>query len=45
MAKTQVFKMDELWTKVEDVNSRNLMEIRISASRGIAGYARSNCDY
>ena len=31
-------ELDELWTKVEDVNSKNLIEIRISASRGIAGY-------
>lgn len=31
-------ELDELWTKVEDVNSKNLIEVRISASRGIAGY-------
>ena len=34
-------ELDELWTKVADVNSKNLIEIRISASRGIAGYVAS----
>ncbi|MTJ13795.1 GAF domain-containing protein [Anabaena sp. UHCC 0187] len=34
-------ELDELWTKVEDVNSKNLIEIRISANRGIAGYVAS----
>ena len=31
-------ELDELWTKVAEVNGENLIEIRISASRGIAGY-------
>ncbi|MTJ52093.1 GAF domain-containing protein [Anabaena sp. UHCC 0253] len=35
-------ELDELWTKVAEVNGKNLIEIRISASRGIAGYVASN---
>jgi adenylate cyclase len=31
-------ELDELWTKVAEVNGKNLIEIRISATRGIAGY-------
>ncbi len=34
-------ELDELWTKVGDVNSKNLIEIRINASQGIAGYVAS----
>jgi adenylate cyclase len=34
-------ELDELWTKVEEVNGTNLIEIRISASQGIAGYVAS----
>ncbi len=34
-------ELDELWTKVAEVNGKNLIEIRISASRGIAGYVAS----
>ena len=32
---------DELWTKVAGVNGKNVIEIRISASQGIAGYVAS----
>lgn len=34
-------EIDELWTKVAEANGKKLIEIRISASRGIAGYVAS----
>ncbi|MBD2137101.1 GAF domain-containing protein [Anabaena sp. FACHB-1237] len=34
-------EIDELWTKVAEANSKELIEVRISASRGIAGYVAS----
>jgi adenylate cyclase len=34
-------ELDELWTKVAEVNGKNLIEVRINASQGIAGYVAS----